>query len=439
MKQQTLMLGTAKVDITPPLGAEMGGFVARQGTVSGVHDRLTAYVLVFCDGDEKLALVMTDLIGVDAALISEVRQAAAKLTEIPGERIIIGAIHTHAGPAVLRGGFLGKPDESYLSFLVQSLAGAIYQADKQQEPVKAFHGRSECPLVGKNRRQLGGPTDPEVSVLCFKGEMGTKAILVNYACHPVVLGPDNLLVSADYPYYLRETLSSLYPGALVVFANGAAGNINTGHQARASINGTSGNKRTFAEAQRLGRILAGEVMKAVETASEALAPFLKVDSRMITLSVEKIPSPEEYAKMKLDWDKKYQELKKTGGSYGETQEALLMAEWAEAMKTRSERHGLKTEIPLELTVFSIGDCEFYTLPGEFFFEFGLMLKQARKGKSLFILGYTNGCIGYVAPEPAYDEGGYELTDSYRYYGLPTGLQRGSGEKVVQSLLALRRL
>jgi hypothetical protein len=139
--------------------------------------------------------------------------------------------------------------------------------------------------------------------------MGTKAILVNYACHPVVLGPDNLLVSADYPYYLRETLSSLYPGALVVFANGAAGNINTGHQARASINGTSGNKRTFAEAQRLGRILAGEVMKAVETASEALAPFLKVDSRMITLSVEKIPSPEEYAKMKLDWDKKYQELK----------------------------------------------------------------------------------------------------------------------------------
>ena len=288
----------------------------------------------------------------------------------------------------------------------------------------------------KNRRRPGGPTDPEVSVLRFEGAAGTKAVLVNYACHPVVLGPDNLLITADYPSYLRQTLSAIYPCALVVFATGADGNINTGHQARASIDGRLGKKRTFAEAQRLGRILAGEALKALETATEIDNPSLKVKGTTVALPLEKIPSAGEYERMKLEWEEKYRSLKAAGGSFGEIEEAQLMADWAEKMKQKWSGRSEEPKILCELTVFTLGDCEFYTLPGEFFFEFGLMLKEARRPRPLFVLGYTNGCIGYVAPEAAYKEGGYEIDDSYRYYGLPARLLKGGGEQVVQALLAL---
>ncbi len=436
MTEQTLLLGTAKIDITPPVGTLMAGFVAREGKASGVHDRLEANVLLFQSGEEKLALVMADLIGVDAALIEEVRRIATRLTDLPATHIVIGAIHTHGGPAVLRGGFLGEPDPSYLAFLAHSIAVGISQADQGKEPVKVYSGCGECREVGKNRRRPGGPTDPEVSVLRFEGAAGTKAVLVNYACHPVVLGPDNLLITADYPSYLRQTLSAIYPCALVVFATGADGNINTGHQARASIDGRLGKKRTFAEAQRLGRILAGEALKALETATEIDNPSLKVKGTTVALPLEKIPSAGEYERMKLEWEEKYRSLKAAGGSFGEIEEAQLMADWAEKMKQKWSGRSEEPKILCELTVFTLGDCEFYTLPGEFFFEFGLMLKEARRPRPLFVLGYTNGCIGYVAPEAAYKEGGYEIDDSYRYYGLPARLLKGGGEQVVQALLAL---
>ena len=44
------------------------------------------------------------------------------------------------------------------------------------------------------------PVDPTVGVIRIDRGDGTPlAILVNYACHPVVFGPDNLDYSADYP------------------------------------------------------------------------------------------------------------------------------------------------------------------------------------------------------------------------------------------------
>ena len=55
-----------------------------------------------------------------------------------------------------------------------------------------------------------------------------------------------------------------------------------------------------------------------------------------------------------------------------------------------------------------------------------------------VLGYFNGDIGYVAPESYYEENCYEVTDSYRYYGLPARLAKGAGEKVVEEILIMMK-
>ena len=52
------------------------------------------------------------------------------------------------------------------------------------------------------------------------------AVLVNYACHAVVLGPENLQYSADYPGEMARTVEAAYPGAVCLFVQGGAGNIN---------------------------------------------------------------------------------------------------------------------------------------------------------------------------------------------------------------------
>ena len=47
------------------------------------------------------------------------------------------------------------------------------------------------------------------------------------------------------------------------------------------------------------------------------------------------------------------------------------------------------------------------LPGEFFAETGAMIRQAAGVEQLLVACYANDYIGYVVPEHAFAEGGYE--------------------------------
>src|SRR5215831_18088879 len=53
--------GLARIDITPPVGHEMGGYSARKHGSTGLHDPLYATVLVIESGENSLALVTCDL------------------------------------------------------------------------------------------------------------------------------------------------------------------------------------------------------------------------------------------------------------------------------------------------------------------------------------------------------------------------------------------
>jgi neutral ceramidase len=182
--QEQLLVGVGQIAINPPFGAEMSGFIAREGKSEGVHDPIWAKALVISDRQEKFALVIADLVGIDAEIIETVRLQTARITDITPDRVIVGATHTHSGPAVLSHGYLGLVDPTYQANLVQNLAGAVYLANQNLEPVDFWVGEGDCCTVGKNRRKPGGSTDPQLLVLRFEGAAGTKALVVNYACHP---------------------------------------------------------------------------------------------------------------------------------------------------------------------------------------------------------------------------------------------------------------
>ena len=103
-------------------------------------------------------------------------------------------------------------------------------------PARLTAGWGTDPGVARNRRHTGGMIDPSLPVLRIHDAAGRPiAVITAYACHPVVLGADNRLWTADYPHYVRERLEAAHPGAMALFLTGCAGDANTGHSAHASI------------------------------------------------------------------------------------------------------------------------------------------------------------------------------------------------------------
>jgi hypothetical protein len=92
------------------------------------------------------------------------------------------------------------------------------------------------------------------------------------------------------------------------------------------------------------------------------------------------------------------------------------------------------EGPIEagIQAMALGPVTWISLPGEPFVETGLVLKA---GGAAFVLGYTNGWIGYLPLRRTYDEGGYEVG-----LGAWSRVAPGSAERLeAKAAEVLRRL
>ncbi|UCE46570.1 MAG: neutral/alkaline non-lysosomal ceramidase N-terminal domain-containing protein, partial [Phycisphaerales bacterium] len=127
----TLKVGVATVDITPPLGMPMRGYAARKELSNGIWDPLYAKSIVLDDGNERISLVVLDLIGPPPKDVCErIRQKARE--ELQVSTILFLAIHTHAGPDL-------KPDlpskeKPWLPTLERNIYKVIENATSSKSP-----------------------------------------------------------------------------------------------------------------------------------------------------------------------------------------------------------------------------------------------------------------------------------------------------------------
>ena len=96
----SLQAGFVECDITPPLSCAMAGYADRDHGATALEDPLKAQVLLLRNEQTAIALVCTDLIGVDEETVAEIRQRASELTELKPQQIMICASHTHFGPTL---------------------------------------------------------------------------------------------------------------------------------------------------------------------------------------------------------------------------------------------------------------------------------------------------------------------------------------------------
>src|SRR5207248_6108482 len=71
---------------------------------TGVHDDLHAKAIVIVSGEQRVALVACDLVGIPPAVIEEARELIESGTGIPGANVMISATHSHTGPLIPDGG-----------------------------------------------------------------------------------------------------------------------------------------------------------------------------------------------------------------------------------------------------------------------------------------------------------------------------------------------
>lgn len=399
-----LRAGAAWIDITPPLGTPMAGYGDRKGVSIGIHDPLRAAAMVLDDGNAAVALVNMDWVGVDAAFVAQVRSLVSAGCPLAPQNVLVTATHTHSGPLLKERYGEGYTDPALTEVTARKVAGVVIQAFSQREPAQWGLARGRAPGIGTNRRDPSGTADDAVTVLRVDGADGPIALAYNFACHPTVLDYHNMRISADYPGAVRATLAQVYgPELPVLFFNGAAGNISTRHMRRES---------TFREARRMGRMLAGEVMRLAESTTLQPQATVRTASTTVEMPMRLLPTEAEAEQRVAAATAEVKRLEAAGlpPDRGALRTAIVTLQGARATQGLV-RLGLKEPIRAEFQAIALGDAVWFCLPGELFCEIGLEVKGLDPAHPVQVVTYANGTIGYILPPAAYAEGGYEAGTS----------------------------
>ena len=403
-----IQVGASIIDITPPNGIAMAGFAARTEVAKGDHDALTVRALVVDD----TAIVTVDVIGIDANLSARARARAS----LPDQAITITATHTHGGPVSMPGRLSAKADHAFILCLEDAVVKAVDLAIVNQKPARLLGGIGVEPGFASNRRRLDGPVDTGIPVLRFESVEGsTIAILVSYACHPVVLGAGNLSWTGDYPHFVRKKLETTFPGAIAIFATGCAGDVNTGHSAAASLSLLATPERSFAKAKEIGFGIANSVIDARLTDVSGNVGHSEVFAD-ICFEQREQEAPDILAKSWRLAAKDTSSLE------------VIWANWA-------EKHMGRDLSPLKarITALKWGSVGIIALPGEIFAETALEIREKLAQKDpLFILAYADDNPGYIPPESDYLRGGYEIDEAHRFYGLGATIAPKTAEHLAEA-------
>jgi hypothetical protein len=418
-----MKVGTARVDITPPLGGPMAGFEARTTGASGVHDPLHARVLVAEGADgTTVALVVADLLQVDQGVQDLVADQALRSTGIPRERLQLVGTHTHSGPLV-------EPGSPIEQTIADRIAGAVADAFSSRREATIDVGVGTVTGIGANRRPAGGPVDDRVTVVRFDDETGQPlATLVNYGCHPTTLGPNNTLFSADYPGVLCRELEQAV-GGLVLFTTGPQGDVNPGgYSPEGSMVGVVVPWRTFESAEKYGRALAETALAVHRGLSPASAERVWGASEIVDLARKTLPDPAD-ARRAADLAIAAATLVQEANlSPDATYHALVAAAYADLVANQAAQPDRAGPVRVRISGLGFGPFVHIGVQGELFVALGQRIRAALGDDTTCIAALCDGTVGYIPTAAAYTEGGYEPNASV--------LRSGEGETLAEEMIAM---
>ncbi len=439
-----LLAGVARSDITPPLGIAHAGWGAQtHQRAAGVDLPLWATALALSDGEETVVIVDLDLIYLWDTEAPGAIRAVERATGLPASHIRLSYTHTHSGPvngatwsSWVKDGSEMVP--AYDAILEHHIAGVARQALATMRPAR-FAAGSGSARINVNRRfqrpedgavvcgrNWVGPVDPQVQVLRIDGTDGAPiAAVVNYACHPITVGPDCELITPDYPGVMKRVVESA-TGATCLFLQGATGDLGP-------IQGCA--RGGHAEYRRLGSILGHEASRVwweleprrrreryagtLESGSP-LAIYedewlddpdatLRVATRELRLPLKQFAPAAELAAATAAHVARLDQLRAEGGDLEAIRAETMLAKRAAMRADLAKRNEGQTHRTVTLQAFTIGDqVALPVVPGEPFCQIGLDVKAGSPFPHTLFAGYANVGWAYIPTADAYPFGGYEV-------------------------------
>ena len=440
-------IGVARRVITPPPGVELAGLGYYLGrTWERVRDPLTATALVISDEQgQSVGLVALDLMYNDAAFTARVRELCAAGTDIPPAAICVNFSHSHNAPTagLIRGG--GERNPAYLAVAAEQAAGALVEAWGKRQPGRLFAGKAELPGMTFNRTREHGPTDTRIGLLRADTLEGRPLVAVmNFHSHCTAhMEVDLRAVSRDWPGEVVDQLEAALPGLTALYLQGTCGDVNF----RREYNGT---ERRFEPA----RALANAALAGLSRLRPVERPGVGALTRKLTLPTrrwtreEVMRDREEglYRQRTGDTTGWLEGLARVcvnqperlplryGGSVEKAAAAIarFAVEWTDdilpALDTRPE------SLEVEAQAIRVGDVWLAAHPAELFTTLGLELRRHWPQEDLFVLGYSNGSIGYLPDAHELERGGYAALQSPKFTG-QFPFTPASGPALVEGLLA----
>ena len=148
LAENSLLIGQASVDITPPTDISMSGH--GEGFFTGLKDRLYATAIVFAQGKIKVCLITADVIGFNNNFTQEVQTRIAEQTGMKKGNILLCATHTHRCPNIIWP-TAANNNISYIEELKARLARLAHEANNTlaKASIGCAAGKAE---IGVNRR-----------------------------------------------------------------------------------------------------------------------------------------------------------------------------------------------------------------------------------------------------------------------------------------------
>lgn len=412
-----LSAGVATLDITPEPGQRLWGYSNRKHPATGMLDPLMARALVLRSGDDTAAIVTLDLGRTpQEPLLDRIRQQTAKACGI--KNLFITASHTHSAPNMEASPSHPNP---YAEKVSQQIVELVCRAAAKLEPVRIGVSRGTADFAHNRRKFLADgrvamqwrnaereptePVDKEYGVIRLDSADGTPlAVLLHYACHPVVLGPDNYEYSADFVGAACATVEQAH-AAPCLYLQGACGNINP------YMDKTPLDQGGVKEMQAMGRGL-GELVAATARDTKTAVP----EQPSIQFETRTIP-------VRVRWDIDDPEVRAVlSEMYGARFDEII----APAIKNNI--------VACTLTTLLIdGDVALVGMPGEIFVQFQTALKERSPVADAFLVGYTNGYHAYFPTLRDAAAGGYGGKTA-------TYVEPGAGERLTdQGLITLYKM
>ncbi len=373
---------------------------------NGIHDDLWARAMVVDDGKTRLAIVVLDAIGFMNNDVIDLRGRISKESGIT--YAIITSTHTHEGPDLL--GLWGKSpfssgiDKVHMEYVKNQAAKSIDLAVKNLRPSRLAISQDltgAANLVIDTRKPEVFDAGLRMIQVLDKETNKTLGTLVSWGDHPETLWSDNLLLTSDFPHFVREgiekgvyskdSLMKAGVGGIAVYASACVGGLMTTHPrltVKDPFSGEEFRAPTFEKAAAQGKQLANLALHAMDKPDEI------IDSAAIQIVAKTQPIPLRNNMFKL------------AAMLGVMKRG--MTGW---MNMKSE-----------LAVVKIGPISLVTIPGELYPEIlngGIespagqdyaiapvevpSIRELMPGKYKFMVGLANDEIGYIVPKSQWDE------------------------------------